>query len=63
MNENRRRVLEMTADGKLSADEAERLLSALDEGREPDSGGFAPFAARRCEIPAHRGRARSGGGP
>ena len=42
MNENRRRVLEMTAEGKLSAEEAERLLSALDEEREPDSGGFAP---------------------
>ena len=43
MNENRRRVLEMTAEGKLSADEAERLLSALDEGRQPpDSGGVAP---------------------
>ena len=42
MNENRRRVLEMTAQGKLSAEEAERLLSALDEGRAPDSGGVAP---------------------
>ena len=31
MSENRRRILEMTAEGKLSAEEAERLLSALDE--------------------------------
>ncbi len=44
MNENRRRILEMTAEGKVSAEEAERLLSALDEERQPspDSGGFAP---------------------
>ncbi len=44
MNENRRRVLEMTADGKLSAEEAERLLSAMGEGREPSGGVVAPVA-------------------
>jgi hypothetical protein len=33
MNENRRQILEMLAAGKLTADEAERLLAAL----EPDS--------------------------
>jgi hypothetical protein len=32
MNENRRQILEMLAAGKITADEAERLLSAL----EPD---------------------------
>jgi hypothetical protein len=31
MNENRRRILEMLAAGKISADEAERLLAALDK--------------------------------
>jgi hypothetical protein len=39
MNENRRRILEMLAAGKINADEAERLLAAL----EPDTttvGGF-----------------------
>lgn len=30
MNENRRQILEMLAAGKITADEAERLLSALD---------------------------------
>ena len=40
MTENRRRILEMTANGKLSAEEAERLLSALGERREPSSGGL-----------------------
>ena len=30
MNENRRRILEMLASGRINADEAERLLSALE---------------------------------
>jgi hypothetical protein len=37
MNENRRQILEMLADGKITADEAEKLLAAL----EPDSTGTA----------------------
>jgi hypothetical protein len=37
MNENRRRILEMLAAGKISADEAERLLAALE--REQTGGG------------------------
>jgi hypothetical protein len=36
MNENRRQILEMLAAGKITADEAERLLSAL----EPDSSVY-----------------------
>jgi len=32
MNENRRQILEMLAAGKITADEAERLLSALESG-------------------------------
>ena len=35
MNENRRQILEMLAAGKITADEAERLLAAL----EPDTTG------------------------
>lgn len=34
MNDNRRQILEMLAAGKITADEAERLLAALD----PDAG-------------------------
>ena len=34
MNENSRRVLEMLSEGKVSVDEAERLLSLVDEGPE-----------------------------
>ncbi|WP_109485048.1 SHOCT-like domain-containing protein [Occallatibacter savannae] len=37
MNENRRQILEMLAAGKITADEAERLLAALDP--EPVSVG------------------------
>ena len=37
MNENRRQILEMLAAGKITADEAERLITAL----EPESGGAA----------------------
>jgi hypothetical protein len=30
MNENRRKILEMVADGRITADEAERLLAAME---------------------------------
>ena len=35
MNENRRQILEMLAAGKITADEAERLLAALDPAPTP----------------------------
>jgi hypothetical protein len=35
MNPDRRSVLQMLADGKITADEAERLLSALDRNGAP----------------------------
>ena len=35
MNENRRQILEMLAGGKITADEAERLLAALDPAPIP----------------------------
>ena len=57
MNENRRQILEMLAAGKITADEAERLLTALDPdttqaarktagnaGSGPPSGGTRPRA-------------------
>ena len=40
MNENRRQILEMLASGKITADEAERLLAALETGAAP-SGSSA----------------------
>lgn len=42
MNENRRQILEMLAAGKITADEAERLLAAL----EPDTTNVSEFAGR-----------------
>src|SRR5579872_1086037 len=32
MNENRRRILQMLSEGKITADEAERLIAALEKG-------------------------------
>jgi len=43
MSENRRQILDMLAAGKITADEAERLLSAVE--RAPDAAASAP--ARR----------------
>lgn len=40
MNENRRQVLEMLAAGKITADEAERLLSALERETRGSAGEF-----------------------
>jgi len=39
MNNDRRSVLQMLADGKINADEAERLLSALDRTEAPAPSG------------------------
>ena len=39
MNENRRQILDMLAEGKVTAEEAERLLAALE--RSPAQGGEA----------------------
>ena len=41
MNENRRQILEMLAAGKLTAEEAERLLAALEPDAASAVGGFA----------------------
>ena len=38
MNNDRRSVLQMLSDGKINADEAERLLSALDRTEAPAAG-------------------------
>lgn len=41
MNENRRQILEMLAAGRITADEAERLLAALEPGSEMVSGEYS----------------------
>src|ERR1700733_14771957 len=45
MNEHRRQILQMLAEGKVSADEAERLVSA----------GAEPSAAKSSEVGANSG--------
>ena len=42
MNEQRRQILEMLADKKITADEAERLLGALDQEQPEPGPGAAP---------------------
>jgi hypothetical protein len=40
MNENRRQILEMLAAGKITADEAERLIAALEPEQAATAGAF-----------------------
>jgi len=54
MNENRRQILEMLAAGKITADEAERLLTALD----PDTTQVAGRTAGNAGSGAQSGAAR-----
>jgi len=42
MNTDRRSVLQMLADGKINADEAERLLQALERTDAPAAGAATP---------------------
>ena len=39
MNEHRRQILEMLSAGKITADEAERLIAALDKSAIPECSG------------------------
>jgi hypothetical protein len=42
MSENRKQILDMLAAGKITADEAERLIAALERAPNGDSAGAAP---------------------
>jgi hypothetical protein len=42
MNENRRKILEMLAAGQITADEAERLLAAMEKGQTDFAAASAP---------------------
>jgi hypothetical protein len=44
MNENRHQILQMLAAGKITADEAERLIAALEPDSSPVSGGLSGSA-------------------
>lgn len=54
MNEDRRQILEMLATGRITADEAERLLAAL----EPDRAGAPASNGNGAKSGAPRSRAR-----
>lgn len=56
MNENRRQILEMLAAGKITADEAERLLAALDS--DSTSGGASASSANGTGVKAATAKGR-----
>ncbi len=62
MNEDRKRVLAMLAEGKITADEAERLLAAMDRGAPASPRGDFEVTARgapkylRVEVDANQSR-------
>ena len=47
MNENRRKILEMLASGQITADEAERLLMALETESHANAGAESPAGPKR----------------
>ncbi|MGQ5261302.1 SHOCT-like domain-containing protein [Micromonospora sp. ZYX-F-536] len=47
MNEQRRQILEMLGEGKITADEAERLINALEREQPESPPGAAPRAKTR----------------
>jgi hypothetical protein len=47
MSENRRRILEMLANGRINADEAERLLAAVENGPIVDVAPARTFGASK----------------
>jgi len=61
MNENRRQILNMLAANKITAEEAERLLAALESGPRPATGEFpaasnANGAGNHPDAPRNRAK-------
>jgi hypothetical protein len=50
MNENRRQILEMLAAGKITADEAERLLAAIETESAAPAAEFAGKTANGASV-------------
>lgn len=50
MNENRRKILEMLATGKITAEEADRLLAAMEKGADPAGAPPAAGPARKPQF-------------
>jgi hypothetical protein len=58
MNENRRQILEMLAAGKINADEAERLLSALEPGSPRASAEPASANGKNANGSSQKARSK-----
>jgi len=60
MNENRRQILEMLAAGKITADEAERLIAALEQSPSSAGGEFPSMGTvgSGTTAPAPKSRAK-----
>jgi hypothetical protein len=56
MSENRRQILQMLAEGKITADEAERLMSAVERNALPGPGAAAAAAAAAPETAVRRAK-------
>jgi hypothetical protein len=52
MNENRRQILDMLADGKVTAEQAERLMAAMDDPQPATNDVRAQDAPRRGRAKA-----------
>ena len=50
MNEDRRKILDMLATGKITADEAERLISAMEKEPEPPSGSNTKIKPKYIRV-------------
>jgi hypothetical protein len=53
MSEDRRRVLSMLAEGKITTEEAERLLSAMERTAPPSGPNGGPRRYLRVEVDAN----------
>ena len=58
MNEHRRQILEMLAAGKINADEAERLIAALEPEAQPAAPSISSRAETTTAIKPARGKAK-----
>ena len=63
MTENRRQVLDMLAQGKITVEEAERLLSLVDQPAGADTGGAETSEARKTAPKYLRVVIKDGDGP
>ncbi|HEY6987865.1 MAG TPA: hypothetical protein VH369_05750 [Bryobacteraceae bacterium] len=58
MNENRRQILEMLAAGKITADEAERLLAALEPAPTMAASGYGSAGSNSAKAAPTATRAK-----